>query len=57
MHITYVRYSYFATLWATESNFFSLDELPELAQEKVTEAQIKLCFDAYENPDWQVTFD
>ena len=41
----------------TESNFFSLDELPELAQEKVTEAQIKLCFDAYENPDWQVTFD
>ena len=41
----------------TESNFFSIDELPELAQEKVTEAQIKLCFDAYENPDWQVTFD
>ncbi len=41
----------------TESNFFSLDELPELVQEKVTEAQIKLCFDAYENPDWQVTFD
>lgn len=41
----------------TESNYFMLDELPELAEEKVTEEQIRLCFEAKDNPNWQPTFD
>ena len=31
----------------TASEYFSLDELPPLAEEKTTEEQIRMCFDAY----------
>lgn len=37
--------------------YFSVDELPQLAGEKNTEEQIKMCFDAYKNPDWTTVFD
>ncbi|MDL2322609.1 NUDIX hydrolase [Bacteroidales bacterium OttesenSCG-928-A17] len=40
-----------------DSGFFELNKLPQLAEEKTTEAQIRMCFEAYENPDWQVIFD
>lgn len=36
----------------TEYKYFSLDELPELATEKNTEEQIKMCFEAYLCEDW-----
>jgi HAD superfamily hydrolase (TIGR01549 family) len=42
----------------THSGYFALGELPPLALEKNTEAQIKLCFDAYHSgSSWQVVFD
>ena len=41
----------------TESRYFALDELPELAEEKNNEAQIRMCFDAHRSEHWEVKFD
>jgi ADP-ribose pyrophosphatase YjhB (NUDIX family) len=41
----------------SESGYFSLNELPELATEKTTFEQIKTCFDAYYDKNWIVQFD
>lgn len=37
--------------------YFAEDELPELAEEKNTEAQIRMCFEAYRSDGWQTQFD
>ena len=39
------------------SDYFSLAELPELDLTKTSPAQIKICFDASANPNWQTLFD
>ncbi|GKX66486.1 NUDIX hydrolase [Inconstantimicrobium mannanitabidum] len=39
------------------SGYFSLEELPKLAEAKNTEAQIRMCFEAYKAENWQVLFD
>lgn len=41
----------------TESRYFSLDEIPQLAEEKNSKAQIEMCFEAYHDNAWQVPFD
>ena len=42
----------------TETRYFAEDELPEnLAVEKVTAEQIRLCFAAYRSQNWQTSFD
>ena len=41
----------------TECRYFSPDELPELAEEKNTAEQIRLCFAAYHSDDWRTQFD
>lgn len=41
----------------TESHFFAMDELPELATAKTTEGQIRMCFDAFLAEHWQTQFD
>lgn len=41
----------------TGFDWFVLENLPELAEEKNTPAQVQMCFDAYRNPGWQVQFD
>lgn len=41
----------------TESGYFGLDELPQLATAKVTEAQIRMCFDAKNSEHWKTMFD
>ena len=41
----------------TESDYFGLDELPELATAKVTKAQIQMCFDAKNAEHWKTLFD
>ena len=41
----------------SESRYFSLDELPALAEEKCNEEQIRMCFDAFHSKDWKVQFD
>lgn len=40
-----------------ESTYFGLEELPILAKEKNNEKQIKMCFSAYYDRNWQVLFD
>lgn len=40
-----------------ESRYFGLEELPELASEKNTCEQIKMCFDAYHSERWITQFD
>ena len=41
----------------SESRYFTLDELPKLAEEKNNEEQIKMCFLAAEDENWQTIFD
>jgi len=41
----------------SESGFFDIDELPELADEKNTIEQIHMCFAAYNDDNWKVQFD
>lgn len=40
-----------------ESGYFSLDEIPRLAEEKNNKEQIEMCFAAYRDKDWEVQFD
>ena len=41
----------------TEIDYFDLVDLPILAEEKNNKEQIKMCFNAYEDENWQVQFD
>lgn len=41
----------------TASEYFSLENLPDLALEKNTKEQIQMCFEAYADPNWQAVFD
>ena len=42
----------------TETKYFSLDNLPNnLAIAKTTKEQIKMCFEAFNNSNWQTKFD
>lgn len=41
----------------TESGYFAEDELPELATEKNTVEQIKMCFKAYHSDYWEAILD
>lgn len=40
-----------------DSQYFSLENLPYLAQEKNSKAQIALCFEAHQSTTWQTQFD
>ncbi len=46
-----------ANIETKQSAFFVLEELPPLAEEKNTAAQIALCFQAVQSQNWQVPFD
>lgn len=41
----------------TEFRYFSEDDLPELATEKNTAEQVKMCFAAYYSKQWEVLLD
>ena len=41
----------------TEIDYFDLDDLPLLSEEKNNKEQIKMCFEAYNNENWIVQFD
>ena len=42
----------------TEMKYFALDELPKnFANEKCTKEQVKMCFEARDDDNWQVQFD
>ena len=49
MPTMFVKFLFFVRLKA--------DELPILAKEKNNEEQIKMCFSAYYDRNWQVLFD
>ena len=40
-----------------DSENFSIDELPPLAEEKCSIQQVKMCLEAYQNGNWVVQFD
>ena len=40
-----------------DSGYFGLDDLPVLSTSKTTEAQIKMCFEAYKDENWVVRVD
>ena len=40
-----------------KSAYFSVEDLPNLAEEKVNKSQIKMCLHAAKNKDWQTLFD
>ena len=40
-----------------DARYFSLEELPELAGEKNTAAQIQMCFQAYRDENWKTLLD
>ena len=40
-----------------EIGYFSLDNIPKLAEEKCTPKQVEMCFEAKNNKNWQVYFD
>ena len=39
------------------SGYFAENELPELAAEKNNEEQVRMCFQAYRDKNWEVLFD
>lgn len=39
------------------ADFFAPDALPPLSPGKTTEAQIRMCFQAWQDENWQVVFD
>lgn len=41
----------------TGFDWFPLNDLPELAEEKNTRSQIGMCFEAHSDPNWEVLFD
>ena len=42
----------------TEIKYFSLEEIPSnLAEEKTSREQIEMCFEAFNNENWQTQFD
>lgn len=49
--------SFSQNIETTESEYFSLEHLPELDEEKNVYAQVKMCFDAYKDENWEVVFD
>ena len=49
--------SFQPNLETLDSGWFALDELPPLATGKITEEQIRLCFDAYPAEHWTTLLD
>lgn len=41
----------------TEIGYFSLDNLPNVSEDKSNKEQIRMCFEAYKNENWKVKFD
>lgn len=54
----YVSHNFSINNETLETNFFGIDELPELSENRTTLEQIKMCFDCYYNQDnWNTIFD
>ncbi len=53
----YIRGNFVKNPETLSSGYFSVDELPPLAEEKTNREQIKMCFEAEADPNWKVFFD
>ncbi len=49
--------SFIQNIETSDSRYFSEDKLPELAVEKCSEDQVKMCFEAYRDKCWTAQFD
>ena len=49
--------SFVENIETSESRYFSIEELPPLAEEKCNEEQVRMCFNAYRDDNWKVQFD
>lgn len=54
---TVIGGSFIKNIETTDSRYFGLDELPELATEKNTKEQIAMCFEAKKAEHWKTLFD
>ena len=66
MHMGFARYLLSARYFGGEFKentettgieYFGLDELPNLAEEKCNKEQIEMCFEAYGDDNWIAQFD
>ena len=39
------------------SDYFALDDLPELSEDKGSREQVEMCFKAYQDPYWEAEFE
>ena len=54
---SYVRGEFAPNIETVASGYFGPDELPELAEEKNTAEQIRMCFEAKDAEHWETVFD
>ncbi len=52
-----IRGEFTPNIETIESRYFSIGEIPSLAEEKNNIEQVKMCFDAYQNDEWETQFD
>ncbi|WP_341931315.1 NUDIX hydrolase [Streptococcus pluranimalium] len=53
----YISGSFQANSETLDAKYFELHQLPELSQNKTTEKQIRLCYEAYKAKYWETVFD
>ena len=49
--------SFTENIETTGYDYFKLENLPKLAEEKNNEEQIKMCFECYKSKYWETLFD
>ena len=57
VHVDVMDGHFVPNIETTESRCFGEDELPELAGEKNTEEQVRMCFAAFRDENWKPLFD
>lgn len=57
LHCTFLGGSFQPNSETVASGYFSLDNLPPLAENKTTAAQIQMCFEAHHTEHWVTQFD
>lgn len=53
----YVSGEFVENIETSESQYFDVNELPELSEYRTTIEQVQMCFDAYQNPNHDVVCD
>jgi len=56
-YTTLFRSEFVKNIETTGFEYFAEDEIPTLALAKNNEEQVRMCFRAYNDPNWEVEFD